>query len=72
MSVLPSQKLRSCGTLLHMGLTFTNQKLKSFFFTSPVCAIAELMASRNKVARRKGKGGAGDEVRYVSGQFHLS
>ena len=31
-----------------------------------MCAIAELMASRNKVARRKGKGGAGDEVRYLA------
>ena len=37
-SVLSSQKLRSFGTLLHMGLTFTNQKLKSFFFhISCVC-----------------------------------
>ena len=26
------------------------------------CSVAELIASRNKVARRKGKGGGGDEV----------
>ena len=48
-----------------MGLTITNLEPEIpalFWFSYLRCSFAEVMASRNKVARRKGKVGGGDEV----------
>ena len=57
--------MRSSDNLPHMGLTFANLEPDMpllFLISYFECSVAELMASRNKVARRKGKGGGGDEV----------
>ena len=56
-----------------MGLTITNPELEIpalFWFSYKRHSFAELMASRNKVARRKGKAGGGDEVsRFATEQM---